>query len=139
MTDKPVVLVDMVLPRLHNNPDAGYSHACGVQPTALSTARTLDVFNRPLGTGYRCYEYMGCTSGMAAASVIHDGEELVGLYFGSWQLNAVSLEESRPDTPWVRPEDFGKVGFALNNCLGLQDKIQMGDTAFALHNLRSLP
>ena len=43
MTDKLVLLVDMVLPRLHNNPDAGYSHACGVLPTALSTAKTLDV------------------------------------------------------------------------------------------------
>ena len=37
-----VLPVDVVLPRLHNNPDAGYSHACGVLPTALSTARTLD-------------------------------------------------------------------------------------------------
>ena len=44
VTDKPVVLVDMALRRLHNNPDAGYSHACCVQPNALSTARTLDVF-----------------------------------------------------------------------------------------------
>ena len=43
MTDKLVLPVDMVLPRLHNNPDAGYSHACSVLPTALSTARTLDV------------------------------------------------------------------------------------------------
>ena len=32
VTDKPLVLVDMVSPKLHNNPDAGYSHAstfCG--------------------------------------------------------------------------------------------------------------
>ena len=42
MTDKLVLPVDVVLPRLHNNPDAGYSHACGVLPAALSTARTLD-------------------------------------------------------------------------------------------------
>ena len=42
MTDKLVLPVDVALPRLHNNPDAGYSHACGVLPTALSTARTLD-------------------------------------------------------------------------------------------------
>ena len=44
MTDKLVVLVDMVSPQRLNNPNTGYSHACGVQPTALSTARTLDVF-----------------------------------------------------------------------------------------------
>ena len=43
MTDQLVLPVDMVLPRLHNNPDAGDSPACGVLPTALSTARTLDV------------------------------------------------------------------------------------------------
>ena len=43
MTDKLVSPVDMVLPRLHNNPDAGYSQACGVLPTALPTARTLDI------------------------------------------------------------------------------------------------
>ena len=42
MTDKLVLPVDVVLPRLHNNPDAGYSHACGALPTALSIARTLD-------------------------------------------------------------------------------------------------
>ena len=42
VTDKLVSPVDMVLPRLQNNPDAGYSHACGVLPIALSTARTLD-------------------------------------------------------------------------------------------------
>ena len=41
-TDKLLLPVDVVLPRLHNNPDAGYSHACGVLLTALSTARTLD-------------------------------------------------------------------------------------------------
>ena len=32
VTDKPLVLVDMVLSKLHNNPDAGHSHAitfCG--------------------------------------------------------------------------------------------------------------
>ena len=32
VTDKPLVLVDIVSPKLHNNPDAGYSHAstfCG--------------------------------------------------------------------------------------------------------------
>ena len=42
MTDELVLPVDVVLPRLHNNPDAGYSHACSVLPTALSTGRTLD-------------------------------------------------------------------------------------------------
>ena len=34
---------EVVAQRL-NNPNTGYSHACGVQPTALSTARTLGVF-----------------------------------------------------------------------------------------------
>ena len=42
MTDRLVLPVDLVLPRLHNNPNSGYSHACGVLLTALSTARTLD-------------------------------------------------------------------------------------------------
>ena len=76
---------------------------------------------------------------MAVATVIHDGEELVGLYFGIWKLNAVSLEQTRPDTLWVKPKDSGKLAFALNNFLGLQDKIQMEDTILALHSLRSLP
>ena len=76
---------------------------------------------------------------MAAATVIQDGEELVGLYFGIWKLNAVSLEESRPDTLCVKLEDSGKVALALNNFLGLQVKIQMVDNILALHNLRSLP
>ena len=76
---------------------------------------------------------------MAAVSVIHDGEELVGLYFGSCQLNTGSLKDSSPDTLWVKLEDSAKLAFALNNFLGLQDKIQMEDTILALHNLRSLP
>ena len=76
---------------------------------------------------------------MAAATVIDDDEELVGLYFRIWKLNAVSLEEGRPDTLWVKPEDSGKLVFALNNFLGLEDKIQMDDTILALHSLRSLP
>ena len=42
MTDKLVLPMDVVLPRLHKNPDAGYSNACSVPLTALSTARTLD-------------------------------------------------------------------------------------------------
>ena len=54
--------------------------------------------NRLLEAGYWRYKYTGCASGMASATVIHDGEELVGLYFGIWKLNAVGLEESRPDT-----------------------------------------
>ena len=95
--------------------------------------------NRLLEAGYGCYKYLGCISGMAGVIVIHDGEELVGLYFGSWQPNAGSLEESRPDTLWVKLEDSGKLALALNNFLGLQDKIQMVDTILALHNLRSLP
>ena len=76
---------------------------------------------------------------MAAASVIHVGEELVGLYFESWPVNAQALEESRPDTLWVEPEDSVNLAFVLNNFLGPQDKIQMVDTILALHNLRSLP
>ena len=95
--------------------------------------------NRLLEAGYGCYKHLGCFGGMDAVSVIHNGEALVGLYFGSWQLNAGSLEESRPDTLWVKLEDSGKLAFALNNFLGLQDKIQMKDTILALHNLRSLP
>ena len=43
MSDKPVVFVDMVLPRLQNNRNAGCCHACGVQPHAPATARTLNV------------------------------------------------------------------------------------------------
>ena len=43
MTDKQEVPVDIVLPKLLNNPNAGYSHARGMQPTELSTARTLDI------------------------------------------------------------------------------------------------
>ena len=50
MTDKLVVPVDMVLPRLFNHPNAGYSHACGIQPTALSAARTSDNLG---GSSYR--------------------------------------------------------------------------------------
>ena len=95
--------------------------------------------NRLLEAGYWRYKYMDCASGMAAASVIHDGEELVGLYFGIWKLNSVSLEESRQDTLWVKPEASGKLAFSLTNFLGLQDKIQIVDNILALHNLRSLP
>ena len=51
----------------------------------------------------------------------------------------MSLEESRPYTLWVKPEDSGNLAFTLNNFLGLQDKIQMEDTILALHSLRSLP
>ena len=83
--------------------------------------------NRLLEAGYWRYKYTICASGIAAATVIHDGEQLVGLYFGIWKLNVVSLEESRPDTLWVKPEDSGKLAFALNNFVGLQDKIQMVD------------
>ena len=43
MNDTLVVPVDMVLPRLINNPDAGYYHACRALRTAVSTAGTLDV------------------------------------------------------------------------------------------------
>jgi malate synthase len=95
--------------------------------------------NRLLESGDTCYKYMGCASGLAAASVIHGGEGLVGPYCGGWQLNAMGLEESRPDTLWVKPEDPGNLAFVLNNFLGLQDKIQMVDTIHALQNLRSLP
>ena len=94
--------------------------------------------NRLLEAGYWRYKYTGYASGMASATVIHDGEELVGLYFGIWKLNAVGLEESRPDTVWVKPEDSGKLAFALNNFLGLQGKIRRADSILALHSLQSL-
>ena len=97
------------------------------------------LLNRLLEAGYGCSKYFDCISGMAAVSVVQDGEDLVDLYFGSWQLNALDLEESRGDTLWVRLEDSGKLAFALNNFLGLQGKIQRGDTILALHNLLSLP
>ena len=54
--------------------------------------------NRLVESGDTCYKYMGCASGLAAGSVIHGGEGLVGPYCGGWQLNAMGLEESRPDT-----------------------------------------
>ena len=54
--------------------------------------------NRLLESGDTCYKYMGCASGLAAASVIHGGEGLVGPYCGGWQLKAMGLQESRPDT-----------------------------------------
>jgi len=86
-----------------------------------------------------CYKYMGCASGLAAAAVVHGGNGLVGPYCGGWQLNAMGLEESRPDTLWVKPEDPGNLAMKLNNFLGLQDKIQMVDTIHQLQALRSLP
>lgn len=94
--------------------------------------------NRLLASG-QCYKFMGCASGLAAAAVVHGGGGLVGPYVGGWQINAMGLEESRPDTLWVKPEDPGKLARVLNNFLGLQDKIQMVDTIKQLQALRSLP
>nr|BAC06572.1 malate synthase-isocitrate lyase [Euglena gracilis] len=94
--------------------------------------------NRLLQSG-TCYKYMGCASGLAAAAVVHGGQGLVGPYCGGWQINAMGLEESRPDTLWVKPEDPGNLALKLNNFLGLQDKIQMVDTIHQLQALRSLP
>ena len=44
--------------------------------------------NRLIESGDTCHKYMGCTSGLAAGSVIHGGEGLVGPYCAGWQLNA---------------------------------------------------
>jgi len=94
--------------------------------------------NRLLDTN-TCYKYMGCASGLAAAAVVHGGSGLVGPYVGGWQINAMALEESRPDTLWVKPEDPGNLAMVLNNFLGLQDRIQMVDTIHQLTALRSMP
>ncbi len=79
--------------------------------------------NRLLESG-TCYKYMGCASGLAAAAVVHGGNGLVGPYCGGWQLNAMGLEESRPDTLWVKPEDPGNLAMVLNNFLGVLCQIR---------------
>eukprot|EP00668_Euglena_longa_P048490 GGOE01065558.1.p1 GENE.GGOE01065558.1~~GGOE01065558.1.p1 ORF type:complete len:1183 (-),score=278.76 GGOE01065558.1:245-3328(-) len=94
--------------------------------------------NRLLSSGTP-YKFCGCASGLAAAAVVQGGGGFVGPYCGGWQINAMGLEESRPDTLWVKPEDPGNLAKILNNFLGLQDKIQMVDCIHQLQALRKLP
>jgi isocitrate lyase len=82
---------------------------------------------------------MGVASGVAAANGVTGGDGRVGPYCGGWQINAMGLEDTRPDTLWVKPEDPGKLAYVLNNFIRTQDKILTIDTHKELDDIAKLP
>ena len=85
------------------------------------------------------YKFMGTADGVACVNTVAGGRNNVGPYIGGWQINAMGLKTTRPDTLWVGPDDPAKLGQVLNNFMATAAQVQRTDLETELEKLHKLP